>query len=109
MSHRGTSTAKVDYVTSIEIIGLIKDIVLISFCMVATLIMLLVFRKVKYVISSVNRIIENLEEATSGLSEKIITSAKVGSAAAFTVGKFVSFFRKTSSKEKVEGEKQNGR
>lgn len=86
--------------TSIEIIGLIKDIVLISFCMVATLIMLLVFRKVTYVISSVNRIIENLEKATSGLSEKIITSAKVGSAAAFTVGKFVSFFGKLQARKK---------
>ena len=108
MSSWGVSKTKVDHVSSVEIIVLIRDIALISFLTIATLIMLLVFRRVKYVIGSVNRIIENVEEATNGLSDKIITSAKIGSTAAFTFGKFVSFFRKTSSKGKEEGEKQNG-
>lgn len=95
-------------VTAIEIIAVIRDVAIISVLLVAILMMLLVFWKVTSVLSSIKRTMENVQQVTSELSDKIVKPATAGSGVAFGLGKLASFIRGASGGRKRKGGKEDG-
>ena len=91
-----------------EIIGVIRDIALISILLVAMVVLLVLFRKISTVLDSARRTMRNTEEVASAISSRIAGPAAAGSGVAFGAGKVAAFLLGLSRKMRRKGGKSNG-
>ena len=74
-----------------EIIGIVRDVLLILVLAAALVFMLLVWRKVTSVLDSTKRTIKGAENIFTIVSSKVVGPAAAGSGVAFGVGKVAAF------------------
>ena len=85
-----------------EIVGIVRDFILILAFLVAAVLLLLIYRKLSSVLDSAGRTLKNAEELTDTISSKLVGPAGSGSGVASGAGKvaafFVSFARRMTKK-----------
>jgi hypothetical protein len=91
-----------------EIIGMIRDIVLISILLVTLLLLVVLYSKLSSVMDSIRRTMKSAEEVTGALSAKIVGPAAAGSGVAFGAGKVAAFILGLSKKRKRRGGNEDG-
>ncbi len=74
-----------------EIIGMIRDIAIISVLLVVLLVVLLIYLKVSSILNSVKRTMKNAEDVASIVLNRVARPAAAGSGVAFGAGKVAAF------------------
>ena len=94
--------------STVEIIALIRDIVIISMMLVATIVLLLLGWKGLSILGSVKRAADRVSEVTSTVSEMFAKPAAAGSGMAFGAGKVASFIMGLRKKKGRKGGSNDG-
>ena len=91
-----------------QILGMIRDGLLIAVFLLAIVVPLVIWRRVSSVLKSAQRTMKSVEDVADALSSKIVGPATAGSGVAFGAGKVASFFlgltRRKSKGGKDDGE-----
>ncbi len=91
-----------------EVVALVRDVLLIVLLLLATLTLLIVLWKISSLLSSVRRIVDNVEEIVEAVASRIVGPAAAGSGVAFGAGKVAAFFLGFSKRNNRGGE-DNGK
>ena len=87
-----------------EIVGIVRDFILILAFLIAALVLLLIYRKLSSVLDSAGRTLKSAEELSSTISSKLAGPAGSGTGVASGAGKvaafFVSFARRIMKKKR---------
>ena len=75
-----------------QILGMIRDGLLIAVFLLAIVVPLVIWRRVSSVLKSAQRTMKSVEDVADALSSKIVGPATAGSGVAFGAGKLASFF-----------------
>lgn len=90
-----------------EVVGIVRDVLLILVFLLTILILFVIWRKLSSVLGSLGGTLRSVEEAADTVSSRFVKSAAAGSGIAFGIGKAAAFVRGMSSKKK-RGGKGNG-
>ena len=74
-----------------EIIGIVRDVLLILLLTAALMVVLVVWRKVSTVLDSAKRTIKGAEEIVTVVSSKVVGPAAAAAGVAFGAGKLAAF------------------
>ena len=94
--------------TAAQIIGIIRDVVLIVILLLAMVALLVSFRKISAALNSLGRTVKNVQEVSDALSEKIVGPATAGSGVAFRTGKLAAFFLGLTRRSRRKGGTDDG-
>ena len=94
--------------TAAQIIGVIRDVVLIVIFLLAMVVLLALFSKVSAVLDSLKRTVKAVQEVSDALSDKIVGPATAGSGIAYRTGKLAAFFFGLSRRSRRKGGTDNG-
>lgn len=104
------SGLRVDTLSAQEIIGMIRDIAIISVLVVVLLVVLLLYLKVASILNSVKRTMKNAEDVASIVLNRIARPAAAGSSVAFGAGKVAAFLAGlTGRRQRRKGGEKDGR
>ncbi len=90
-----------------EVVGIVRDVILILAFLVAALALVLVYRKLSSVLDSAGRTLKNAEELSSTISSNLIGRAKSGTGVASGAGKVAAFilsFARRMKKKRGDGD-----
>ena len=88
-----------------EIIGMVRDVAIISILLVAMAMLIFVFWKISAVLDSAKCTMKSAEDVMAALSSRIMGPAAAGSGVAFGAGKLAAFVLGwTKSKKRRGGE-----
>ena len=94
-----------------EIVGIVRDFILILAFLIAALVLLLIYRKLSSVLDSARKTLKNAEELTTAISSKLAGPAGSGSGVASGAGKVAAFifnFARRMKKKKKNGGDKDG-
>jgi uncharacterized membrane protein (Fun14 family) len=91
-----------------EIIGVVRDVAIISILLVAMAILVFVLWKLSAFLNSARRTMKNAEEITAAVSDRIVGPAAAGSGVAFGAGKLAAFVLGWSKGKKRQGGEDDG-
>ena len=91
-----------------QIIGVIRDLVLIVILLLAMVVLLVSYTKLSALFDSIGRTAKGVQEVSDVLSDKIVGPATTGSSIAFGTGKLAAFFLGLTKKLRREGGMGNG-
>ena len=91
-----------------DIIGVVRDVAIISILLVAMAMLVVVFWKVSAVLDSAKRALSDAEKVTAALSSSIVGPATAGSGVAFGAGKLAAFVLGWSKSKKRKGGEGDG-
>ena len=91
-----------------DILGIIRDGLLILIFLLAVIVLLVAWRKVSAVLNSLRRVAKSMEEITDAVSSKIAKPAAAGSGVAFGLGKMAAFVA-GFGKNKNQGGEEDGK
>ena len=91
-----------------DILGIIRDGLLILIFLLAVIVLLVIWRKVSAVLNSFARTAKSVEEITEAVSSKIAKPAASGSGVAFGIGKVAAFVAGLG-KSKNQGGDEDGK
>ena len=86
-----------------EVVGIVRDVLLILVFLLAILILFVMWRKISSVLGSVSGTLRNVEEVADAVSSRFVKPAAAGSGIAFGIGKAAAFVRGMSGKKKRGG------
>ena len=91
-----------------EIIGVVRDVAIISILLVSMVILVFVFWKLSAFLNSARRAMKSAEEITAVVSDRIVGPATAGSGVAFGAGKLAAFVLGWSKGKKRQGGEDDG-
>ena len=97
--------------TFAEIVGVVRDVIVIVaflFSIALLLGMFVLYRKLSRLIDSVKRTMESAEQIVDAVSTKIVGPAAAGSGVAFGLGKAAAFITGLRGKKRKKGEDSDG-
>ena len=83
-----------------EITGIIRDVLLIVVFLLMIAVLLVVWRSISSLFSSIRRTVERVEQVTDTVAGKFVKPAAAGSGVAFGLGKIAAFARGMRGKKK---------
>ena len=75
-----------------DIIGIVRDVLLVLIVLVAIILLVALYRKLSAVLESAKRTAASVDEMVETVSDKIVRPATAGSDVAYGLGKAMAFF-----------------
>ena len=86
-----------------DVIGIVRDFLLIFALLAAILILLVLYKKLASLLDSAGRAMRNAEEVATSISSRIVRPATAGSGMASGIGKLVAFITGFSRRSTSKG------